>query len=110
MLENPSKKTIDEALATQNLDDIAGIQEAGIITRKLQADKSSASIFLDNDPDVVALKLLNDPALFETNVATTLKILDADDTGAARAGFQRSIFNELLRKTLDQPESAGHGS
>ena len=107
MLENPSKKTIDEALATQNLDDIAGIQEAGIITRKLQADRSSASIFLDNDPDVVALKLLNDPALFETNVATTLKILDADDTGAARAGFQRSIFNELLRKTLAQPESAG---
>jgi hypothetical protein len=106
-LHNPSRKTIDEALATQNLDDLAPVKDAGDIVRKIQADNSSASLFLDKDPKVVAATLFADPANFETNVAATLKILDADDTGAARAGFQRSIFNELLKQTLSDPSSAG---
>ena len=106
-LQNPSRASLDEALATQNLDDIASVKEAGGIVRKIQADRSSASIFLDKDPAVVAATLFADPATFETNVASILKILDADDTGAARAGFQRSIFNELLRQTLPDPSTAG---
>ena len=107
VLHNPSRETIDKALATQNLDDLASVKDAGDIVRKIQADKSSASIFLDKDPKVVAATLFADPANFETNVAATLKILDADDTGAARAGFQRSIFNELLKQTLSDPSTAG---
>ena len=106
-LQNPSRASLDEALATQNLDDIASVKEAGGIVRKVQADRSSASIFLDKDPAVVAATLFADPATFETNIASLLKILDADDTGAARAGFQRSIFNELLRQTLPDPSTAG---
>jgi len=107
VLHNPSRKTIDEALATQSLDDLASVRDAGDIVRKIQADRSSASIFLDKDPKVVAATLFADPATFETNIAAMLKILDTDDTGAARAGFQRSIFDELLRRTLSKPESAG---
>ena len=107
VLHNPSRKTIDEALATQNLDDLASVKDAGDIVRKIQADRSSASIFLDKDPKVVAATLFADPASFETNIAATLKILDADDTGAARAGFQRSIFDELMRRTLSDPSTAG---
>jgi hypothetical protein len=107
VLHDPSRKTIDEALATQNLDDLASVKDAGDIVRKIQADRSSASIFLDKDPRVVAATLFADPASFETNIAATLKILDADDTGAARAGFQRSIFDELMRRTLPDPSTAG---
>ena len=106
-LHNPSRRTIDEALATQNLDDLASVLDAGDIVRKIQADRSSASIFLDKDPKVVAATLFADPANFETNVAATLKILDADETGAARAGFQRAFFDELLRQTLSDPSTAG---
>jgi len=106
-LHNPSKTTIDEALATQNLDDVAGIRDAGLISRRIQADNSAVSVFLDNDPKVVAAKLLGDPQRFETDIAATLKILDADETGAARAGFQRAIFDELTRRTLKTPETAG---
>ena len=107
VLHDPSRETIDKALATQNLDDLASVRDAGDIVRKIQADRSSASLFLDKDPKVVAATLFADPANFETNVAATLKILDADDTGAARAGFQRSIFNELLKQTLSDPSTAG---
>ena len=106
-LHNPSRRTIDEALATQNLDDLASVLDAGDIVRKIQADRSSASIFLDKDPEVVAATLFADPANFETTVAATLKILDADETGAARAGFQRAFFDELLRQTLSDPSTAG---
>lgn len=107
VLHNPSRQTIDKALATQNLDDLASVKDAGDIVRKIQADRSSASVFLDKDPKVVAATLLADPANFETNVAATLKILDADDTGAAKAGFQRSFFDELLKQTLSDPSTAG---
>jgi hypothetical protein len=108
MLQNPTRESIDKALATQNLDDLRAVKEAGNIVRKIQADRSSASVFLDNkDPGVVVAQLLTDPKNFETNVAATLKILDADETGAARAGFQRAFFDELMKKTLANPESAG---
>ena len=107
VLHNPSRQTIDKALATQNLDDLASVKDAGDIVRKIQADRSSASIFLDKDPKVVAATLLADPANFETNVAATLRILDADDTGAARAGFQRSFFDELMKQNLSEPSTAG---
>ena len=107
VLQDPSRSTIDKALATQNLDDLASVKEAGGIARKIQGDRSSSSIFLDKDPNVVAASLFADPATFETNIGSILKILDADDTGAARAGFQRSIFNELLKRTLPDPSTAG---
>jgi|21_taG_2_1085346.scaffolds.fasta_scaffold00333_9 hypothetical protein len=107
VLHDPSRSTIDKALATQNLDDLASVRDAGGIVRKIQADRSSASIFLDKDPNVVAATLLADPANFETNVAATLRILDTDDTGAARAGFQRSFFDEMLKQTLSDPSTAG---
>jgi len=107
ILNNPTRATIDEALATQSLDDLAGIQDAGRISRRIQADDSVASVFLDNDPRVVAAKLLDNPQRFETDIAATLRILDADETGAARAGFQRAIFDELTRRTLKTPEAAG---
>ena len=107
VLQDPSRKTIDVALATQNLDDLRSIRSAGPIVRKVQADTSSASIFLAKDPNVVAAPLFADPAKFETNMAATLKLLDADDTGAARAGFQRSVFDELMRRTLSDPSTAG---
>lgn len=107
ILNNPTKATIDEALATQNLDDLAGVQDAGRNSRKVQADRSAASVFLDNDPHVVARKLLEDPDRFETDVAATLKLLEGDETGAAKAGFQRALFEELTRRTLGAPETAG---
>jgi len=107
ILNNPTRTTIDEALATQSLDDLAGIQDAGRISRRIQADASVASVFLDNDPRVVAAILLDSPQRFETDIAATLRILDADETGAARAGFQRAVFDELTRRTLKTPEAAG---
>lgn len=107
VLQDPSRRTIDEALVTQNLDDLASVKDAGGIVRKIQADRSSASIFLDKDPAVVAATLLADPATFETNVSPILKLLDTDDTGAARAGFQRSFFDELIKQNISDPSTAG---
>ena len=89
------------------MDDLASVKDAGGIVRKIQADRSSASLFLDKDPNVVAATLLADPATLETDIGAILKLLDTDDTGAARAGFQRAFFNEMLRRNLSDPSAAG---
>ena len=106
-LETMTKREADMALATQSLDDIKGAQAAGILTRKVQGDHSNAQLFLENDPNVVARELLNNPQNFETNVKQIVALLDTDKSGRAKAGFQRAFFNELLKQTSRTPEKAG---
>ena len=109
-INKPRRSTLDEALASGDLDDVAGAQSAGILSRHAQKDYTVSSVFLDNDPHVVAAQLLANPSKLQTDIGPILKILDADETGAARAGFQRAMFDELTRKTLGQPETVGRGA
>jgi hypothetical protein len=109
-LETMTKKELDVALATKNLDDVQGAQAAGLISRKAQADRTMAQVLLDNDPDVVAMQLLKDPARLENDIAGILNILDGDDSGRAVAGFKRAFFDQLTSSTLRKPEAAGRMS
>ena len=109
-LETMTKKELDVALATKNLDDIQGAQAAGLISRKAQADHTVAQVFLDNDPNVVAKQLLANPAMLENDIAGILNILDGDDSGRAVAGFKRAFFDQLTSSTLKRPETAGRVS
>ena len=106
-LKNPLNSTLDEALITGNLDDVSGAMDAGWLTRRVQADNTVAGVFLNNDPNVVARRLLADPAKLETDIGVTLRLLEADETGAATAGFKRAMFDEMTRQTLGTPETAG---
>ena len=106
-INKPLRSTLDEALASGDLDDVAGAMDAGILSRHAQKDYTVSSVFLDNDPHVVAAQLLANPSKLQTDIGPILKILDADETGAAKAGFQRAMFDELTRKVLGHPETAG---
>ena len=109
-LETMTKRQADEALATRSLDEVAGAQDAGLLSRRVQADHSVAQVFLDNDPDVVARKLLSDPSTLQNDLPGILKILDADESGAALDGFKRALFNELLNPTFGTPGAAGRAA
>jgi hypothetical protein len=109
-LETMTKKELDVALATKNLDDVQGAQAAGLISRKAQADRTVAQVFLDNDPNVIAKQLLANPATLENDIAGILNILDGDDSGRAVAGFKRAFFDQLTSSTLRRPETAGRVS
>jgi hypothetical protein len=109
-LETMTKRQADEALATRSLDEVAGAQDAGLLSRRVQADHSVAQVFLDNGPDVVARKLLSDPSTLQNDLPEILRILGADESGAALDGFKRALFNELLNPTFGTPGAAGRAA
>ena len=106
-LENPTKKSLDKALQSGDMDDLAGAKEGARLVRTAQADTTMASVFLDNDPNQVASALLKDPNRFTKDVTPILQMLSRDETGSALAGFKRAVWDELNKMTMSSPEKVG---
>ena len=106
-LVNPTKKSLDKALQSGDMDELAGALDGAKLVRRVQEDRTVASVFLDNDPNQVAAALLKDPQRFASDVTPILQILKNDESGAALAGFKRALWNEMSSLAMDSPGRVG---
>ena len=68
--------------------------------------RGASRLFLGKDPEVAAREFMASP---DSSIAQQVKdLLDKDPTGAARAGFESALFQELYAKTANA--SAGAAS
>ena len=105
-LLNPTKRSMDEALISGDLDKLKPTIQAGIIARRAQADYTVTRSILDVDPHVLADSLLKEPNKLQTDIDTILQMLNKDDTGRALAGFRQAFWDELSRSIRSSPEKA----